>query len=179
MPTEPDVKSPRLSPETLTSFRLGQLIILLEIVEKLKAGPLDIERLAFYDFLSANPFLVFAAGTREHTELQLAGFSSRNLDYQSAPQRFTNRRARLQHDLALLASYGAIEIVGSRGQVEFEPSELGRSLSSQLTTLYADSYRRSAATVIRKLKQLSATRLRQSAREWLRADDLLIDLYDT
>lgn len=178
MPTTVDTRAGRLAPEALTWFRLGQLLLLLDVVRDATAGPLDIERLGYYDFFAANPFLIVEPETREHTELQLAGFNARNLDYQSAPQRFSNRRARLQHDLALLVAYGHVHVSGVGGRVEYELSAAGAPLAEGLSALYAHAYRRSARIVINRLKRLSDKRLREQARDWLRAEALLIDLYD-
>jgi hypothetical protein len=103
-------------PESLDFFRLGRLLVLLSTASEAKAArPLDLERLGYYDFFAANPFLVFG-GEDERRELVLAGFDSRNLSYQSSAQRSTNRRARLQYDLALLVAYGLVrpEVVANR-----------------------------------------------------------------
>jgi hypothetical protein len=169
----------RVAPERLMWFRLGQLILLLRAAAEANTGPLTIDRLGYYDFLSANPFLVVDAETVEGTDLQLAGFSERNLDYQSAPQRFANRRARLQHDLNLLVAYGLVELkVDRRRSLGFVLTDSGHAIASSFRSLYADQYRRSAVLVIGRLKMLSDLRLRERAHTWLRAEGLLMDLYD-
>jgi hypothetical protein len=170
----------RLAPETLTWFRVGQLLLLLEVASDLGVTPLKVDRLAYYDFFSANPFLVVTAGSVEATDLQLAGFSRHNLDYQSAPQRFANRRARLEHDLSLLVAFGLVDVGSTdRAVVGFSLAQAGREMAGRLTSLYAGAYRQSARMVVRRLKSLSERGLRDDASRWLRAEGLLMDLYDT
>jgi hypothetical protein len=165
-------------PESLDLFRLGRLLVLLSTAAGAKAArPLDLERLGYYDFFAANPFLVFG-GDDERRELVLAGFDSRNLSYQSSAQRFTNRRARLQYDLSLLVSYGLVrpEVVARR--VAYGLTDDGGELAEHFESLYARSYRKSAKMVVARLNRLTDTRLREDAKRWLRAEALLIDLYD-
>lgn len=168
----------RVAPETLDSYRLGQLMLLLDVAREQRASPLDIDRLGYYDFFAANPFLVIEESDPQRVELALAGFEARNLDYQSSSQRFSNRRARLQHDLAWLLSRGLVGLSSRGGRIAFDLTERGTQLANQFTALYAIAYRQSAEIVIRKLKGMSDTRLRNEAKQWLRADSLLIDLYD-
>lgn len=170
----------RVGPERLTAFRLGQLLVLFDVATG--QGPnqsLDIDRLGYYDFFAANPYLIVEPGSRDRVELALAGFDERNLDYQSSSQRFSNRRARLQHDLALLVAYDLVTVIARNGRVAYIITERGRSLAEQFSALYALAYRRSAEIVTGQLKGLSDKRLREQAEEWLRAKSLLIDLYDS
>jgi hypothetical protein len=108
----------------------------------------------------------------------LAGFDSRNLSYQSSAQRFTNRRARLQYDLALLVSYGLVrpEVVAKR--VAYGLTDDGAELADRFESLYVRSYRKSAQMIVARLNRLTDARLREDAKRWLRAEALLIDLYD-
>lgn len=170
----------RVGPERLTAFRLGQLLVLFDVATG--QGPnqsLDIDRLGYYDFFAANPYLIVEPGSRDRVELALAGFDERNLDYQSSSQRFSNRRARLQHDLALLVAYDLVTVIARNGRVAYIITERGRGLAEQFSALYALAYRRSAEIVTGQLKGLSDKRLREQAEEWLRAKSLLIDLYDS
>jgi hypothetical protein len=57
-------------------------------------------------------------------------------------------------------------------------TERGHALAEELRSMYAAAYRRSAEFVGRELNRLSDTALRQRAKDWLAADELLIDLYD-
>ena len=169
----------RVSPERLLWFRLGQLVLLLKVLDDTHSDAMTLERLSYYDFLAANPFLVLAAGSMEAVSLEVIGFTSRNLDYQSAAQRFANRRARLQHDLALLVSLGLAEVKGdSHHSVGFTLTEGGQAFEGRFESLYAQQYRKSARAVTKRLKGLSDSRLRERGQEWLRAEGLLMDLYD-
>lgn len=139
---------------------------------------MDIERLAFSDFFSANPFLIFESNEAERRELILAGFDSRTLSYQSSAQRFSNRRQRLQHDLAWLLSYGLIAVEPAQGRLAYNLTQRGADSIPDLRSLYALSFVESARLVTKKLNRLSDKRLREQAKTWLRAETLMIDLYD-
>jgi hypothetical protein len=166
-------------PEDFDLFRLGRLLLLLSAVDQSKQHrPLDIERLGFYDFFAANPFLVFQDDDRAKRELELAGFDSRSLSYQSSGHRFVTRRARMQHDLSRLVAYGLVGAGAVGGRLAFDLTDQGRDTANAFTALYARAYRRSAEIVVAKLNPLSDRRLHEQASEWLEAKSFLIDLYD-
>jgi hypothetical protein len=166
-------------PEALRQFRLARLLVLLDVAATQKPiKPLDIERLAFYDFFAASPFLILGEEDPERQDVLLAGFSSNSLSYNSSAQRFTNRRARLQHDLTLLISYALLEVENVQGRIAYHITDRGSEIAGDLHALYAAAYRDSASLVIRRLNKLSDKKLREEARRWLRAEGFLIDLYD-
>ena len=168
-----------LRPDDLLAFRLGRLILLLEAVPDLPSlKPMDVERISLYDFFADNPFLIFGRGAPEHETLVLAGFDSRNLSYQSSAQRFSSRRERLQHDLATLIAYSLVSASTGERRVVYSLTDTGRAQASSLRSLYAQSYRSSARLIGRALNRLSDRALQQKTREWLRADELLIDLFE-
>ncbi len=166
------------SPEDRPVFRLAQLTVLLEIMGEETIAVQTVDRLGFYDFFSANPFVVVSGDDKrdaaDRLTLRLAGFSSRQLSYASTGQRFVSRRRRLQHDLALLIAYGVAEI-GSSG---YTLTASGRELAAGLTSVYAEAYRDAARVVLRRLRRLSDRQLRQQADEWLGKSWLLIDVLD-
>jgi hypothetical protein len=168
-----------LRPDDLLAFRLGRLILLLDTVPGLPSPkPMDVERISFYDFFADNPFLIFGRDTSEHEALVLAGFDSRNLSYQSSAQRFSSRRERLQHDLASLIAYGLATAATDARRVVYSLTATGSEYATTLRSLYAQAYRSSAALVGRALNRLSDRALQQETRTWLRADELLIDLFE-
>lgn len=174
----PTPAAPR-RPENFREFRLARLLILLESVpEMATAKPLHLERLGYYDFFTDNPFLVLEDEPKLRTRLLLAGFSERSLSYNSAAQRFTNRRARLQHDLAMLVALALVRVVSTDHHITFALTGEGRRSAGELQTFYARGFRASAEIVIRKLNRLGDRKLPERAREWLRAEPFLIDLYD-
>jgi hypothetical protein len=132
----------------------------------------------FYEFFAAQPLLVFDTGAPERRELILAGFDSRSLSYQSASARFTNRRARLQHDLSLLLAQGLVDVANEAAKIVYVLTESGQGVASQFNAFYAATYRVGARLVAKRFGPLSDTRLRREAEEWLRAEGLLIDLYE-
>jgi len=169
-----------MRPDDLLAFRLGRLVVLLSTVPGLpSAKPMDIERISLYDFFADNPFLVFGRETAEHETLVLAGFDSRNLSYQSSAQRFSSRRERLQHDLAMLVAFGLASATTDARRVVYTLTAVGTEQSASFKSLYAQAYRSSAALVGRELNRLSDRALQLRTREWLRADELLIDLFET
>jgi hypothetical protein len=139
--------------------------------------PLHLERLGYYDFFADNPFLILNENDPERRTLQLAGFSPRTLSYNSSAQRFTNRRARLQHDLALLTARSLVKVGAEGRHVTFSATDDGRLLALELHSLYAEAFRASAAIVVHRLKKLSDKALNAKAQEWLRAQSFLVDLY--
>jgi len=165
-------------PEDHDVFRLAQLTLLLEVAADLKKPVATVERLGYYDFFSANPFVVVAGGSPRDAEdrlnLKLAGFVEGQLSYTSTGQRWVSRRRRLQHDLALLISYGLVTIQGGA----FDLTPAGRELARQLATVYADAYRVSAAVVVRRLSRLSDRALERAVQGWLGISWLTLDLLD-
>jgi hypothetical protein len=167
-------------PDDLLTFRVARLALLLAVAATLKLKkPIDIERLGFYDFFSANPFLVLSDEDDEaRREIAFAGFSSFDLSYQSSGHRFANRRARLRNDLAMLIGYGMAEPAVEGQRVVYRVTDEGQTVVDELRSLYADAYRQSATLVIGRLDRLADARLRDQAKRWLNDERQLIDLYD-
>ena len=141
-------------------------------------GATGIDRLGYYEFFAANPFLVVEPRSADGRRLLAAGFEFLNLDYQSSSQRFTNRRARLQRDLATLTSLGLVDVEAIDGRVGYRATDGGMAAGAALHAMYALAYRTSAEIIIQRLRRLSDARLRADAAAWLKADALLIGLYD-
>ncbi len=168
-----------LRPDDLVHFRLGRLLVLLDVVQQQQnLKPLDIERLGYYDFFAASPFLIFGPESREYRNILLAGFEVKNLSYQSSAQRFTNRRARLQYDLALLISYGTVHAAVSQKRVTYDITQTGQGIVSSMQAMYAFAYRRSASITVSYLNKLGDGKLQEEAKHWLKAESLLIDVSD-
>jgi hypothetical protein len=166
-------------PDDLLEFRLGRLLILFDALPELtSAKPLHLERLGYYDFFADSPFLILDSNDPLRRRLLLEGFSERSLSYHSSAQRFTNRRARLRHDLALLASRGLVGVATEGRHVTFSLTDGGREAAERLKTLYANAFRSSAEIVVRNLNRLSDKKLTERAKEWLRAEPFLVDIYD-
>ena len=166
-------------PENLLEFRLGQLVLLLSVAEKKDpTHPLDVERIGYYDFFSANPFLVFGGDKERKRELVLAGLESKSLSYQSSAQRFSNRRARLQHDLALLVAYDLVHPRVHARYVSYGLTDEGRGFATKFGSLYARAYSKSASLIVRHLSKFSDTKIRDEATRWLKAAAFMVDLYD-
>ena len=159
-------------PEDLTTFRLGQLLLVLE---RLDSG-VNLERLGYYDFFVANPMLIDDLEQVQRTELVLAGFDSRTIDYQSAAHRFANRRRRLRADLGSLIAYGLVVMDVGEGIISYRLTDRGIEASNNFSAHYADAIRQSLDLIMKKLKKLSDRRLRSSADRWLRAERFDLDL---
>jgi hypothetical protein len=171
----PDLAGARpVAPEDHVLFRLAQLVLLLRSIAPPGQPGIGLERLGYYDFFTANPFLVVPGDDVEaRTRLHLAGFDERQLSYAATGQRFANRRRRLQHDVALLLAYDLAESrAGGWGL-----TSLGVHTAEQLTALYADQYVISVGIVVARLTRLSDPALARAARGWLREPQLLLDLY--
>lgn len=175
VPGLPDLSGARpVAPEEHVLFRLAQLLLLLRVVGGPGRPGVGLERLGYYDFFAANPFLVVPDdNVEERAQLHLAGFDERQLSYASTGPRFANRRRRLQHDVALLVAYD----LGRLGVDGWVLTARGAAVADQLTALYAQQYMTSAEMVIRRLSRLSDSALATQAGQWLRNPGLLLDLY--
>lgn len=162
------------APEDHTTFRLAQLLILLDEVAPSHVKGLDLERIGYYDFFAANPFaMIDEANSRDRARLHRASFDESQLSYASTGSRFANRRQRLQHDLAILVAYG---LVAPRSG-GYGSTEHGAQIADRFSALYADQYRESVRVVHQHLRKLSDPQLAASARKWLRTPSLVLDLY--
>lgn len=161
---------PVVMPEDEVPFRLAQLLLLLDAVAAQDANGATLERIGYYDFLSANPFLVVPPEGRDASLLRLAGFDPQVLAYASSSQRFTSRRERIQHDLALLVAYGCCRIRNRDGSLTYSITEAGQDLGGRFTATYATSFTTAAGIVVRQLRKLSDKRLREQTARWLRPD---------
>jgi hypothetical protein len=162
-------------PEAHASFRRGQLLVLLEQFDE----PLGLDRLGYLEFFAANPYLVLRSEQSERARLRLAGFNPRALSYQATTERYANRRTRLRSDLGALAAWGYLDTSTRDGRLTCALTELGRDRAGTLVSLYADAYRVSVSLVRPKMRNLSDTALARQVQQWLRIDDLRIDLLDT
>lgn len=158
--------SPVVVPEDDVVFRLAQLLLLFASLQRLQQPGVSLERLGCYDFLVANPMLVLtAAEDADRKRLLMAGFDGRALSYASPAHRFTTRRERLQHDLALLVAYGLVAPTVDKS-VLYAVTLPGIDIAGRFTAVYARSYRLSAEILIRRLSRLPDKRLREAVRTW-------------
>jgi hypothetical protein len=176
--SQQQVNAANVRPEDLDEFRQARLLLLLDRLAEVQAASTpDIERLSYYDFFAANPFLVPLSDAASATAA-LAGFIKANLSYQSSSQRFANNRARLQFDLACLVSRRLVQIEVSGRRITYRLTSSGTGVASRFQSLYARGYRRSAELILEEIRRLSDSALRNSAKEWLKAEALMVDLYD-
>lgn len=159
-------------PETHASFRRGQLLVLLSSFQ----AAMTVDRIGYLEFFAANPHLVVKDDDRS-VRLQLAGFSPSVLSYQSAPERFANRRSRLRTDLAALSAWGYAEVVVEGGRILVGLTEAGQRSAAELISLYADSYR-SSIDLIRPLFREADGTLAKRASQWLEGYDQRLDILD-
>lgn len=160
-------RPPVVVPEDDVIFRLAQLLLLLATLDDQGIHGVTLERLGNYDFLTANPLLMLTdEDDPDRTRLLLAGFDGRALSYASPSHRFTGRRERLQHDLALLVAYGLAAPAVDRG-VLYAVTSSGKELADRFTATYARAYRTSADIVVRRLARASDKRLREDLQKWI------------
>jgi hypothetical protein len=158
--------SPVIVPEDDVIFRLAQLLLLLASLDRLGKAGISLERLGCYDFLVANPLLVLTdENDPDRRRVLLAGFDGRALSYASPAHRFTTRRERLQHDLALMVAYGLAAPTVNKCLLYAITSD-GLELAGRFTALYARAYRLSAEIIVRRLSRLSDKRLREAVATW-------------
>jgi hypothetical protein len=148
-------------------FRLAQLALLMSVATNFHSEGVHRERLGAYDFMAANPLLVATTDDDpDRLTLLMAGFNDHALSYASAAQRFATRRERLQQDLALLVSYGLVDVAAARGQIVYQLTDLGHRIAQSFTAMYARAYRTAAVIVIERLRRLSDTRLQRQLAVW-------------
>lgn len=164
-------------PEQLVVFRLAQLLLIFDVAEELSVPVKTVDRLGYFDFLSANPFVTLDNTEQSHkdrTALQMVGFNPSQISYGSVGHRFASRRRMLQSDLSLLVSRQLVQI-NDKG---YAISPLGHAASLQLDSVYADAIRTAARIVLKRVGRLSDKRLTEEAERWLGKSWLLLDFLD-
>lgn len=167
------LESVDLRAEDDSVFRAAQLLLILAAVD---SDRIQVDRLTYYDYFAANPFVIFSEGSPERSQLMLAGFATEALSYMSSAQRFATRQERVSADLALLVAYGLAAGEFSDSKLSYAITQRGTELVARLVSMYADGYRKSAALILKRLRSMSDTRLNQLARSWLETDDLDVDI---
>lgn len=163
-------------PEERTVFRAAQLALLLVAAEDIGTKLTNLDRLAYFDFFAANPFIVLDGESgekdaRDRITLRLAGFTDRQLTYGTVGHRFVTRRERIQHDLSLLVARGLAQVLTDRYAI----TPLGAEFVDSLTTVYAEAYRTAAVIVCKRFGPLSEKKLRDKAEKLIGTSWLLID----
>ena len=165
-------------PDDLLHARLARLVLLLaEGPGQPYAKPWDVERLSTYDFLLGQPVAALGEEAPERRALVLARFDPRTFSYHSSSQRFTNRRRRIQHDLAHLLARGVVDASADANRVVYSLTPAGTRLAARFSSTYADSYRASARLVSRALNRLADKALRDRVAELLEAKSFVLDVY--
>jgi len=170
----------RFSVEDEELFNSARLLILFDVLdEKEIMDGINIERIGYYDFFSAQPFLIFGEGEKDiKLDLLLHGFEATTISYISSSQRFTNRREKLKHYLAGLIMRNLIIVNNANGQFLYSITKEGKQIASQFKAMYIMAYRKSADIIITKLSKMNDRILASKARQWLKAEPFIIDLYD-
>ena len=163
-------------PEESTVFRVAQLVLLLATAEETSISVTNLDRLAYFDFFAANPFVILDGESAEkdandRLALRLVGFTDGQVTYGSIGHRFTTRRERIRHDLALLVSRGLVQVLSDRYAITPE----GAEFANELQTFYAEAYRCAARIVFKRFNGLSEKRLRLKAEKLIGKHWLLID----
>jgi hypothetical protein len=167
------------APEDAVVFNSSRLLLLFEVLSELRSkNGLDLERLCYYDFFSANPFLIITEDDPLHLEIEVEGFEPNKLEYISTAQRYSTKRASIKEYLALLLAKGLISVANKNGKLLYEITPLGIEISKQINTIYALAYRKSVSCIIKKLKDYSDKQLGEKASDWLEAKSFQVDLYD-
>jgi hypothetical protein len=167
------------SPEDAIVFNSSRLLLLLDVLNDLgvKKG-VDLERLSYYDFFAANPFLIIGKDDPCRLELEIEGFEPNKLEYLSSDQRYRTKRTLIKQYLSLLLSKGLIKILNMDGKILYEITPLGIEISSKINSMYAIAYKKSVTCVVKMLKGYSDAQLWEKASEWLEAKSFQVDLYD-
>jgi len=167
------------SPEDDAIFNSSRLLLFFEVLHKLKPNQgIDLERVCYYDFFAANPFLIVGKDDPLRLELELEGFEPNKLEYISTAQRFRTKRGFMKQYFSLLLSKGLISVENQDGKILYKITSRGIDIASKITSMYAIAYRKSVTFVVKKLKDYSDKRLWEEASLWLEAKSFQVDLYD-
>ena len=178
--TEPSKFKIAFRPEDDALFNSTRLLIFFEIYNKIRPlDGIDLERLCYYDFFAANPFIITEKNDPLWLELELEGFDSCKLEYLSTAQRYRTKRESIKQYLALLLAKGLISVENTEGKLLYQITPKGLGISCQLSSMYAIAYRRSVKFIVRELKRYKDSELWENASRWLEAKTFQIDLYDT
>ncbi|MCI4039792.1 ABC-three component system middle component 2 [Streptomyces sp. TRM75563] len=82
-------------------------------------------------------------------------------------QRFTSRRERIQHGVALLASSGCCRVRNRGGSLTYTITEAGQDLGGRFIATYATSLTTVAGIVVRQLRKPTDKTLREQTERWL------------
>lgn len=170
----------KFSAEDEDLFNSARLLLLFKVLDEmnLQKGN-NIEKIGYYDFFSAQPFLVFGDNDLDiKKDLIFFGFEATTISYGSSSQRFANRREKLKQYLAGLILRDLITINNTDGELVYVITERGRETANKFNTFYSAAYHRSAKLIVEKMKGWSNKKISMNAREWLKAEPFLIDLYD-
>lgn len=163
-------------PEAQSSFRLAQLLLLVEQAHLLGRRIPSIDRLGYYDFFTANPFIVtsdqYPGRERDQVILKRAGFLEGQLSYGQAGQRYVSRRERLRADVASLVSYGLVYVRHDG----YGLTDAGQDFAADLSTVYADQYREAVKVAVGRLGPMTDSRLLATVQRWFGESWLLLDI---
>ena len=169
----------RESVEDDTIFNMGRLLVLFLIFEGIfPEDSINLDRIAYYDFFASQPFLIFHDDKRAKIELLYYGFEASTVGYISSSQRFTTRRERLKIYLSGLLMRNLIQVKNLEGRYTYSITTRGKEVASKFRSMYIEAYKSSAVLTIKKIYRLSDKKLELQAKEWLRAEPFMIELYD-
>jgi len=168
-----------LSPEDFTLFNSARLLLLLKGVDELGIEEgVDLERLSYYDFFAANPFLMIMEDDPSRIDLEVAGFETHTIEYISSSQRYRTKRSHLKQYLSVLLAKELIDVSNTNRKLYYKITQNGIEYTNEMKTMYACAYKESVLHIIKKLKRLSDKRLWEEASKWLEAKSFQVDLYD-
>jgi hypothetical protein len=166
------------SVEDATTFNSARLLLLFETLHIIdnEKSQIDMERLCYYDFFAANPFLIIKDDNPERLLLEIEGFDPNKLEYLTTVQRYETKRLQVKHYIAVLVSKGLITVENYDKKIVYSITHLGLTISNRINSMYAIAYRKSVSFVIRKLKRYTDPQLNEQASIWLRAKTFQVDL---
>jgi hypothetical protein len=177
---EPEKMKIAFSPEDDLLFNSARLLLFFEVFNRIKPlDGIDLERLCYYDFFAANPFVITEKNDPCWLELELEGFDPCKLEYLSTAQRYRTKRESIKQYLALLLAKDLIYLENTDGKLLYQITPKGIEAAHKLSSMYAINYRKSVKFIVRELKRYKDSALWENASRWLEAKSFQIDLYDT
>lgn len=157
-------------------FNAARLLLVFLSLKRANNQRVSVDRLIYYEFYSSHPYLLFTFEDAEWGDLVVTGFELTTVSYNSPSHKFVSERERIKAYLAALTSRGLISAAFEGGRIVYIITPIGEKAATEIRSLYASAYLKSAGIVIRRLKRLSDTALARESRRLLSRKALLFDL---
>lgn len=157
-------------------FHMARLLLIFAAAADVGTPGVTTERLTYYDFFSANPYLLFAHNSPQRAKLVACGFELVTVSDARSAQRFISRRERIRGNMAQLWARRLTHVDTADGRLVMEISPHGREAVEAMRSIYSTAVSVAGRLVLSELRGMSDSRLAGVTREVLQGAPVLIDL---